>query len=375
MGTGPAAHTGGEVSDGEIFVRENVGRGKLRHTSNFGVGPSDAGHPPFWVLVANRLCGLWWAHNLNDTNSSEIKKRDQDEQTRQTDRLPTTAQQYRATAARAHAQGAGRYPPPPSCISYAKVPNQCGPYAYCSLDKAVDARVYKERIAWGAGARKGNIMHKYPQTQSCVGSSGQTLTTNVSMTLCNWQICHQTHVLCGRSTFVLNQMRYQSNTVPTPAVAWTRASLIQRGGTQNCAKKMRGRILGTKLRSEISPLNLSPYAPPPTKLEGQRGAGALRLPADTPRPFAATCAYAPVPMRSHPPAQGRRGTGWGGGGDGGRRRDTQTATWSPASQTECRNVSTAFRGRRGAGPLGATEAPWWSVCRRRHHRGRRAWKE
>ena len=56
-----------------------------------------------------------------------------------------------------------------------------------------------------------------------VGSNGQTLTTNVSMTLCNWQICHQTHVLCGRTTFVPHQIRYQINTVPTPAVAWTRA--------------------------------------------------------------------------------------------------------------------------------------------------------
>ena len=27
-------------------------------------------------------------------------------------------------------------------------------------------------------------MHKYPQNQSYVGSSGQTLTTNVYMTLC-----------------------------------------------------------------------------------------------------------------------------------------------------------------------------------------------
>ena len=28
-------------------------------------------------------------------------------------------------------------PPPPRCDSYAKVPNQCGPYAYCSLDEGV----------------------------------------------------------------------------------------------------------------------------------------------------------------------------------------------------------------------------------------------
>ena len=49
--------------------------------------------------------------------------------------------------------------------------------------------------------KKGDIVQKYPQNQSDVGSSGQTLTTNVSMTLCNWQIHHQTHVLCGCTTF------------------------------------------------------------------------------------------------------------------------------------------------------------------------------
>ena len=27
--------------------------------------------------------------------------------------------------------------PPPPCISYAKIPNYYGPYAYCSLDKGV----------------------------------------------------------------------------------------------------------------------------------------------------------------------------------------------------------------------------------------------
>ena len=73
-------------------------------------------------------------------------------------------------------------------------------------------------------------MHNYPQNQSNVGSSGQKLTTNVSMTRCNWQVRHQTHVLCGGTTFVLNQMRYQINTVPTPAVAWTRVWLVQGGG-------------------------------------------------------------------------------------------------------------------------------------------------
>ena len=65
-------------------------------------------------------------------------------------------------------------------------------------------------------------MHKYPQNQSYVGSSGQTLTTNVSKTLFSWQIHHQTHILCGRTTFVPNQIRYQINPVSTPIVACTR---------------------------------------------------------------------------------------------------------------------------------------------------------
>jgi hypothetical protein len=34
------------------------------------------------------------------------------------------------------------------CISYTKVPNQYGPYAYCSWDKAVDTQAQKEKIAW-----------------------------------------------------------------------------------------------------------------------------------------------------------------------------------------------------------------------------------
>ena len=35
-------------------------------------------------------------------------------------------------------------------------------------------------------------MHRYPQNQSYVGSSRQTLTTNVSMTLRDWQLWDQT---------------------------------------------------------------------------------------------------------------------------------------------------------------------------------------
>ena len=44
-------------------------------------------------------------------------------------------------------------------------------------------------------------MHKDTKNQSYVGSSGQTLTTNVSRTLCDSQIRHETHVLCGCTTF------------------------------------------------------------------------------------------------------------------------------------------------------------------------------
>ena len=39
-----------------------------------------------------------------------------------------------------------------------------------------------------------------PQSELC-GFKWQTLTTNVSVTLCDSQICHQTHVLCGCTTF------------------------------------------------------------------------------------------------------------------------------------------------------------------------------
>ena len=40
----------------------------------------------------------------------------------------------------------------------------------------------------------------YPKSELC-GFKWQTLTANVSMTLCDLQIRHQTHVLCGCTTF------------------------------------------------------------------------------------------------------------------------------------------------------------------------------
>ena len=82
----------------------------------------------------------------------------------------------------------------------------------------------------GSWCKKGEYYAQISPKSELCGSSGQTLTTNVSMTLCTWQICHQTHVLCGRTTFVPNQIRYQINTAPPPAVAWTRAWLLQGGG-------------------------------------------------------------------------------------------------------------------------------------------------
>ena len=44
-------------------------------------------------------------------------------------------------------------------------------------------------------------MHKDTKNQSYVGLSGQTVTANVSMTRCDSQIRHETHVLCGCTMF------------------------------------------------------------------------------------------------------------------------------------------------------------------------------
>ena len=53
-------------------------------------------------------------------------------------------------------------------------------------------------VSW---CKQGEYNARGYQNQSYVGSSGQTLTTNVSMTLCDSQIRHKTHVLCGCTTF------------------------------------------------------------------------------------------------------------------------------------------------------------------------------
>ena len=76
-------------------------------------------------------------------------------------------------------------------------------------------------------------MHKYPQNQSFVGSSGQTITTKVSMTPCNWQICHQTHVLCGCTTFCTELNKVRSYYGPYARCSLDKAEASTRGGGGN----------------------------------------------------------------------------------------------------------------------------------------------
>jgi len=53
-----------------------------------------------------------------------------------------------------------------------------------------------------------------------------------SRILCDWKIRHQTHVLCGRTTFVPNQIRYQTYTVPTCGAQHTQGGA---GCSTHCA--------------------------------------------------------------------------------------------------------------------------------------------
>ena len=66
-------------------------------------------------------------------------------------------------------------------------------------------------------------MQKHPKNQSYAGSSGQTLTANVSMTLRDWQFVTKPMSYVAALHLVPNQIRYRINMVPTSAVAWTRA--------------------------------------------------------------------------------------------------------------------------------------------------------
>ena len=77
-------------------------------------------------------------------------------------------------------------------------------------------------------------MHKYPKKQNSVGSSGQTITTNVSMTPCDWQICHQT--LTYVAALHLSRIKLGTKSIRCPyaccgldkGVAYTRGGV---GGT------------------------------------------------------------------------------------------------------------------------------------------------
>ena len=53
-------------------------------------------------------------------------------------------------------------------------------------------------VSW---CKKGAYHAQTSPKSELSGSSGHTLTTNVSMTLRDSQIHHQTHVLCGCTTF------------------------------------------------------------------------------------------------------------------------------------------------------------------------------
>ena len=53
-------------------------------------------------------------------------------------------------------------------------------------------------VSW---CKKGAYNAQTSPKSELSGSSGQTLTTKVSMTLCYLQIHHQAHVSCGCTTF------------------------------------------------------------------------------------------------------------------------------------------------------------------------------
>ena len=67
-----------------------------------------------------------------------------------------------------------------------------------------------------------------------------------SRILCDWKIRHQTHVLCGRTTFVPNQIRYQTYTVPTCGAQHTQGGA---GCSTHCAVQHSTR--GAVLRSMV----------------------------------------------------------------------------------------------------------------------------
>ena len=69
---------------------------------------------------------------------------------------------------------------PPPRLSYGKIPNSYGPYAYCSLDKAVAYAYCIHMVSW---CKKGEYGFGWVHDP------------------CTWQSRHQTHGLCGCTTF------------------------------------------------------------------------------------------------------------------------------------------------------------------------------
>ena len=142
------------------------------------------------------------------------------------------------------------------------------------------------RAAGGISAQRGailpipdpyNIMHKYPQNQSCVGSSGQTLTTNVYMTLCTWQI-PQTHVLCGCIKFG-TELKLGTKLIRSVRLLYTR----EIRGTM--AQRARAGPLPRGIQTH--PLCPKQATPPPPCVTCRRVVVSLRGPGQSPvRPFA-----------------------------------------------------------------------------------------
>ena len=67
----------------------------------------------------------------------------------------------------------------------------------------------------------------YPKSELCGFKWANT--TNVSMTLCNWQSRHQTHVLCGCTTFGT-----ESNQVPSSYGRFAYCSLDKAAASSRC---------------------------------------------------------------------------------------------------------------------------------------------
>ena len=71
---------------------------------------------------------------------------------------------------------------------------------------------FKKRRLHGELVQGGYNAQISPKSELC-GFNSIQFTTNVSMTPCDWQIRHQTNVLCDCTTFV----RHQIKTAPAPA--------------------------------------------------------------------------------------------------------------------------------------------------------------